>query len=210
MSKIADRDDDEKANIISTHILLDYFDKLKLGKIKSILVTNLYQSSGVAADEQGFVNVTHLPSGSTGFGSAVKGSPLVAKLVKEVFTKPYNLSVLEVSLPIVSPGIGKEILPPPPPPASASGPSSKKSKGKDDDEGETVVDDDDASSPSDSPAESPESGSPAPSPSKADAPDSSDKDDIDDPVDDDDDQKSSGSRLFVGGVMLIGLLGNLL
>ncbi|KAF6138453.1 hypothetical protein GIB67_022487 [Kingdonia uniflora] len=72
---------------------------------KSSLLTTLFQSSGVAMNEQGFINVTKTVSGEIEFGSAVKGAPLTSKLVKMVAAQPYNISVLQISSPIVPTGI---------------------------------------------------------------------------------------------------------
>ena len=195
IASIQGRSDDEKLAIISSHVLLDYFDKIKLNKIsKSVAITTLYQSSGAANDEQGFVNITRLSSGQILFGSAVKKAPLVARLEKEVFTKPYNLSVLQVSLPIIAPGIGEAILPPPPPPFTP--PPSKSPKKPNDDEEEESV------SPAEAPADSPESGSPAPSPvADADAPGPATGNEEDTPADTT--TGSSASRVFLGAATAV-------
>lgn len=196
IASIQGRSDDEKLAIISSHVLLDYFDKIKLNKIsKSVEITTLYQSSGAANDEQGFVNITRLSSGQILFGSAMKKAPLVARLEKEVFTKPYNLSVLQVSLPIIAPGIGEVILPPPPPPFTPP-PSESPKKSNDDEEEEESV------SPAEAPADSPESGSPAPSPvADADAPGPATENEVDTPADTT--TGSGASRVFVGAATAV-------
>uniref|UniRef100_A0A6N2KS82 FAS1 domain-containing protein n=1 Tax=Salix viminalis TaxID=40686 RepID=A0A6N2KS82_SALVM len=81
----------------------------------STIVTTLFQASGIADDRQGFLNVSKTAEGIK-FGSAMKGAPLVASLVKSVYAQPYNISVLQVSEPIEAPGI--ENMAPPPPPAA--------------------------------------------------------------------------------------------
>ncbi|KAL5785864.1 hypothetical protein ACOSQ2_008256 [Xanthoceras sorbifolium] len=202
---IQGRSDDEKEKIISTHVLLDYFDKIKLSKIaKSAKITTLYQSSGVADGNQGFVNITHMASGDILFGSAVKNASLVARLEKEVFTKPYNLSVLQVSLPIVPPGIGEAILPPPPPPFT---PPPADPPTKSDDEVEETEEES-----TDAPAEAPGpvSDSPAPSPvgDDADAPGPATDKEEDTPADTA--TGSGASRVFVGAVALMAVVFNLL
>lgn len=195
IASIQGRSDDEKLAIMSSHVLLDYFDKIKLNKIsKSVAITTLYQSSGAANDEQGFVNITRLSSGQILFGSAMKKAPLVARLEKEVFTKPYNLSVLQVSLPIIAPGIGEVILPPPPPPFTPP-PSESPKKSNDDEEEESE-------SPAEAPADSPESGSPAPSPvADADAPGPATGSEEDTPADTT--TGSGASRVFVGAATAV-------
>ncbi|KAF9661961.1 hypothetical protein SADUNF_Sadunf18G0003800 [Salix dunnii] len=103
--------------ILSAHVILDYYDQTKLSKLQkaSTIVTTLFQASGIADDRQGFLNVSKTAEGIK-FGSAMKGAPLVASLVKSVYAQPYNISVLQVSEPIEAPGI--ENMAPPPPPAA--------------------------------------------------------------------------------------------
>ncbi|KAJ6670325.1 FASCICLIN-LIKE ARABINOGALACTAN PROTEIN 3 [Salix koriyanagi] len=103
--------------ILSAHVILDYYDQIKLSKLQkaSTIVTTLFQASGIADDRQGFLNISKTAEGIK-FGSAMKGAPLVASLVKSVYAQPYNISVLQVSEPIEAPGI--ENMAPPPPPAA--------------------------------------------------------------------------------------------
>ncbi|KAL3616580.1 Kinesin-like protein fla10 [Castilleja foliolosa] len=86
-------------NILSLHVLLDYFDPLKLHKIPdgSVLSTTLYQTTGNAPGNLGFVNITDLKGGKVGFGSGVAGSPLDSAYTKSVKQVPYNVSVIEIS-----------------------------------------------------------------------------------------------------------------
>ncbi|KAE8664311.1 Flowering promoting factor 1 [Hibiscus syriacus] len=134
-------------------------DPKKLGK-KSALLTTLYQTTGSASNQNGFVNLTRIAPGDVVFGSATKGSPLVAKLLGSVISQPFNLSVLHISTPIVAPAFGDPVLAPPPPPGSKPpAPAPKKSKSR--------------SSSAPSPDEEEEAGdeeAPAPSPSDASAP----------------------------------------
>ncbi|KAK6158730.1 hypothetical protein DH2020_006044 [Rehmannia glutinosa] len=112
--------------ILMTHVVLDYYDVLKLNKLKSTktVLTNLYQATGTADDQQGFLDVTHKNDGSIYFGSAMKGSPLDAKLEGSVMKMPYNISVLSISHPIIAPGIDGtyKLIGAPPPKAAAPGP----------------------------------------------------------------------------------------
>jgi len=114
--------------ILSAHVILDYYDQIKLSKLKkaSTIVTTLYQASGAADDRQGFLNISRTAEGIK-FGSAVKGAPLVASLVKPVYAQPYNISVLQVSEPIEAPGIENNAPPPPPAavPKKAPAPTAK-------------------------------------------------------------------------------------
>uniref|UniRef100_M4CGU9 FAS1 domain-containing protein n=1 Tax=Brassica campestris TaxID=3711 RepID=M4CGU9_BRACM len=92
---------------LSLLVLLDYYDPLKLHKISqgTTLPTTLYQTTGRAAGNLGFVNVTDLKGGKVGFGSAAPGSKLGANYTKSVKQIPYNISVLEINAPIIAPGI---------------------------------------------------------------------------------------------------------
>ncbi|XP_050386652.1 fasciclin-like arabinogalactan protein 10 [Argentina anserina] len=94
-------------NVLSLHILLDYYDPAKLHKISdgSVLTTTLYQTTGHAPGNLGFVNITDLSGGKVGFGSAAPGSKLDSSYTKSVKQIPYNISVLEISAPVLAPGI---------------------------------------------------------------------------------------------------------
>ncbi|XP_010432871.1 PREDICTED: fasciclin-like arabinogalactan protein 5 [Camelina sativa] len=117
ISSITNRSDVELKNILMTHVILDYYDELKLQGMreKSIMLTTLYQTTGLGEEMNGFLNVTKL-EGRVYFGSAVKNSPLNAEYVSTVYHNPYNLSIIEISMPIVAPGLSLAVLPPPPPP----------------------------------------------------------------------------------------------
>ncbi|KAI3463500.1 hypothetical protein Pfo_020163 [Paulownia fortunei] len=94
-------------NILSVHVILDYFDVPKLQKLsnKTTILTTLFQTTGSARGQQGFLNVTHLSTDSIAFGSAVPGATLGSNLVKSIASEPYNLSVLQVSNVIIPLGI---------------------------------------------------------------------------------------------------------
>ncbi|KAG8375356.1 hypothetical protein BUALT_Bualt10G0091600 [Buddleja alternifolia] len=128
VGEIAGKQEDALKRILSTHIILDYFDVLKLNKLKDTktLLTTLYQASGTADDQQGFLNVVHQTGGSIVFGSAMKGAPVDAKLEASVLSQPYNVSVLSISKPILAPGIDGALRPasaPPPKAVTAPTPS---------------------------------------------------------------------------------------
>ncbi|KAI3731916.1 hypothetical protein L1987_63108 [Smallanthus sonchifolius] len=93
--------------VLSLHILLDYYDNKKLHAISdgTTLSTTLYQTTGNAPGNVGFVNITDLKGGKVGFGSAVPGSKLDSSYTKSVKQIPYNISVLEINEPIIAPGI---------------------------------------------------------------------------------------------------------
>ncbi|XP_039005160.1 fasciclin-like arabinogalactan protein 3 [Hibiscus syriacus] len=144
IKSIANRPYDELREIFMNHIILDYFDKEKIQKLgkKSALLTTLYQTTGSASNQNGFINLTRIAPGDVVFGSTTKGSPLHT---------------------IVAPAFGDPILPPPPPPGSkppASAPKKSKSSSTSapspDAEDESVNEDDvDSPSPSDATAPSP-------------------------------------------------------
>merc|ERR1712226_1132593 len=98
---------DEVRKILSVHVVLDYYDVQKLSTLtkKSTLLTTLFQASGTAMNQQGFVNVSIINEGEIAFGSGVKGSKLDSKLVKSVAAQPFNISLLQISSAIVPPGI---------------------------------------------------------------------------------------------------------
>lgn len=86
-------------SVLALHVLLDYFDAPKLHKISegSVLSTTLYQTTGNAGGQLGFVNITDVKGGKVAFGSGVPGSPLDSTFSKSVKQVPYNLSVIEVT-----------------------------------------------------------------------------------------------------------------
>ncbi|XVF04114.1 hypothetical protein REPUB_Repub05bG0053900 [Reevesia pubescens] len=180
VNSIASRSMDEVKKILMNHIVLDYFDTQKIQKLgkKSATLTTLYQTTGEATDNQGFLNITRIAPGDVVFGSGTKGAPLVSKLLGSVIAQPFNLSVLHVSTPIVAPGFGDPILPPPPPPGSKShAPAPQKAAApapSEEDEGDYDGESPDSApspapsdAPADTPADAPTIGSP-PSPNDAD------------------------------------------
>ncbi|WJX09929.1 hypothetical protein P8452_00709 [Trifolium repens] len=192
--------------IISTHVILDYFDLKKLMEAQGSgrLLTTLYQASGLAVNQQGFIKVKLIGEGSMAFGSAVKGAPIDAELVKTVVSQPYNISILQVNKLIVTPGIDSQTPPPPSngqPPAAAKAPvPTKGGKADAPTTGAQTPSSEEVSAPSpsevvtDSPAEAPAAD--ASSPSLAPGPDGSE-------AAADAETPSSSSRTIVG---LIGAL----
>ncbi|KAK3437416.1 hypothetical protein EUGRSUZ_C02101 [Eucalyptus grandis] len=201
-------------SILSAHVVLDYYDIEKLTDLskKSTLLTTLYQSSGTAQNQQGFLNVTK-QSGEIVFGSAVKGASHNAKLVKAVAAQPYNISVLQVSSPIIAPGIDASnpngtvhnATTPSASPAATpkKAPASSPAKSP-------VADTPDSSEApaADSPADAPEADAPEASAPEADAPTSSPPAPSDADADAPAPGKSSSSRvtLPVGAGIVMGLL----
>lgn len=91
--------------VLQLHTLLDYFDDSKLhSNFKSSLVTTLLQTTGTATGRLGFLNITDLKDGKIGFMSPASQSfqCFYTKSVREI---PYSISVLEISKPVVYPGL---------------------------------------------------------------------------------------------------------
>lgn len=154
-------------SFLRTHVILDYYDIMKLHRLKydHAKVTTMYQQTGIADKNQGFLNVT---SGKDGviFGSAVRHSPHDARLEEAVMSRPYNISVLCVSCIIVTPGLDGYSMPPgeaPPPdsdsPAPAPAPRRRRRRKRAPAPAEEEVPAPDSDSsdyaPSDSPADAP-------------------------------------------------------
>ncbi|KAG6525272.1 fasciclin-like arabinogalactan protein 14 [Zingiber officinale] len=106
-SAISSRPPNELRNILAVHVVLDYYDADKLQKLANhtAILTTLFQTTGLAAGHNGFLNVTDTGNSQVAFGSAAPGSGLVSNLVKVVAEQPYNISVLQVSSVVVPPGI---------------------------------------------------------------------------------------------------------
>jgi len=86
-------------NILSLHVLLDYFGAKKLHQITNgtALAATMYQATGSAPGSAGFVNITDLQGGKVGFGAEDNGGTLTSTFVKSVEEMPYNISVIQIS-----------------------------------------------------------------------------------------------------------------
>ena len=86
-------------NILSLHVLLDYFGAKKLHQITNgtALAATMYQATGTAPGSSGFVNITDLRGGKVGFGAENNDGALTASYVKSVEEIPYNISVIQIS-----------------------------------------------------------------------------------------------------------------
>ncbi|XP_050881194.1 fasciclin-like arabinogalactan protein 1 [Lathyrus oleraceus] len=86
-------------NILSLHVLVDYFDAKKLHQITNgtALVSTLFQATGSAPGASGLVNITDLRGGKVGFGANDNGGTLPAVYVKSVKEIQYNISVIQIS-----------------------------------------------------------------------------------------------------------------
>ncbi|XP_077237593.1 fasciclin-like arabinogalactan protein 2 [Tasmannia lanceolata] len=92
-------------NILSLHILLDYFGAKKLHQITdgTALAATMYQATGSAPGSSGFVNITDLKGGKVGFGAEDNPGSFGSTFVKSIAEIPYNISVIQISKPLSSP-----------------------------------------------------------------------------------------------------------
>ncbi|OMO86100.1 hypothetical protein CCACVL1_09803 [Corchorus capsularis] len=200
ISSISNRSLDEIRKILMNHVVLDYFDTEKIrtwGK-KTALLTTLYQTTGVALNQQGFINMTRISRGNVAFGPANPGAPLFTKLLGQVLAQPFNLSILQVSTPIISSGFGDPILAPPPPPASpppAPAPKKAEPPSQSDDES-----DDEEAAPGSSPSPAPGPAADAPSGKKASAPKAADDDE-------EEEKPSASSRVGSSSITVAAFMG---
>uniref|UniRef100_A0ACD5UQB9 Uncharacterized protein n=1 Tax=Avena sativa TaxID=4498 RepID=A0ACD5UQB9_AVESA len=99
---------DTQKNVLAVHILLDYYDPMKLDTIekKTALLTTLFQTTGAATNRMGLVNYTQGKDEQMAFGSGEPGAPISSQLVKVVACRPYHLSVMQISAAIIPPSIG--------------------------------------------------------------------------------------------------------
>lgn len=87
-------------NVLSLHVLLDYFGAKKLHQITdgTALAATMYQATGSAPGTAGFVNITDLKGGKVGFTAKDSSDgEFDAAFVKSVKEIPYNLSVIQIS-----------------------------------------------------------------------------------------------------------------
>lgn len=97
-------------NILSLHVLHDYYDVEKLVRVltsKTAIFATLYQTNnGETVSLKGFLEASMVNEGEIVFGSTALGSGLTVKLVKPVLSHPHTISVLQITAPIIAPGIG--------------------------------------------------------------------------------------------------------
>ncbi|KAM2057887.1 hypothetical protein FF1_030355 [Malus domestica] len=86
-------------NILSLHVLLDYFGAKKLHQITNgtALAATMYQATGSAAGSSGFVNITDLKGGKVGFSPEANDGTFPSHFVKSVEEVPYNISIIQIS-----------------------------------------------------------------------------------------------------------------
>ena len=95
---------DKLRQAVANHVLLSYFDPIKLDEMKTrtALLPTLLSNTDKAL---GVLNYSKADDGQMYFGAP--GAPCVAKLVKVVAARPYTVSIMEISEPILPPGFGK-------------------------------------------------------------------------------------------------------
>ncbi|KAJ4835095.1 Fasciclin-like arabinogalactan protein 1 [Turnera subulata] len=86
-------------NVLSLHVLLDYFGAKKLHQIRdgSALAATMFQATGSAPGSSGFVNITDVKGGKVAFGPQDNDGTLDVYFVKPLQELPYNLSVIQIS-----------------------------------------------------------------------------------------------------------------
>ncbi|XP_051135791.1 fasciclin-like arabinogalactan protein 1 [Andrographis paniculata] len=92
-------------NVLSLHVLLDYFDAKKLHQITdgTAVAATMFQATGAAPGSFGFVNITDLKGGKVGFSPDDNNGVVSATFVKSIEAVPYNISVIQISSILPSP-----------------------------------------------------------------------------------------------------------
>ncbi|XP_019456061.1 PREDICTED: fasciclin-like arabinogalactan protein 2 isoform X2 [Lupinus angustifolius] len=91
-------------NVLSLHILVDYFGAIKLHHITNgtTLVSSVFQATGAADGTAGYVNITNLKGGKVGFGAEDNDGSLHSFYVKSIDEVSYDISILQISQPLSS------------------------------------------------------------------------------------------------------------
>ncbi|KAG1326423.1 putative fasciclin-like arabinogalactan protein 3 [Cocos nucifera] len=112
---------------MSVHVLLGYYDPYSISHRhdKSTLVPTLFQNTGLATNQNGYMKVSKKPMREIVFGSGAPGSPSDSYLLNMIETDSDNISILHISDPIIPPGIDsvKETPAPVTTPSTASSPT---------------------------------------------------------------------------------------
>uniref|UniRef100_A0A0E0KNN1 FAS1 domain-containing protein n=1 Tax=Oryza punctata TaxID=4537 RepID=A0A0E0KNN1_ORYPU len=97
-----------QGEVLALQVLLDYYDPVKLDgiKAKTALLPTLLRPTAAGAGGVGLVRYIQVADDQMVFGSGEPGAPVGSQLVRVVASRPYNLSVMQVSAPIVAPSIG--------------------------------------------------------------------------------------------------------
>ncbi|GAU15185.1 hypothetical protein TSUD_09230 [Trifolium subterraneum] len=101
MSAISGKSPELIKSVMSTHVLLDYYDEKNL--IQDVIGKNQPLTS---LNQQGSVKVALIGEGSIAFGSAASGAPAPdAEVVQPVVSEPSSFSIIEVSKLIMASGL---------------------------------------------------------------------------------------------------------
>ncbi|WCJ40320.1 Fasciclin-like arabinogalactan protein 14 [Euphorbia peplus] len=126
LSALSGQSTETVRKILSIHVILDYFDEDRFKSLtnKTSTLTTLYQSSGLSRGQEGFLNVTEQDE-EVVLGSAAQGSSMDTTVVKSVFLQPFNISVLQISDPIIPGSSGSGSSPSNPPSPSPARPPAR-------------------------------------------------------------------------------------
>ncbi|XP_002982557.2 fasciclin-like arabinogalactan protein 14 [Selaginella moellendorffii] len=118
------------ADILRYHVLLEYegINDLRSLPNKSKLFTTLFQTTGRASNNAGFVNITDDPNGGVSVGWPSSSTVFSSEILGTVKELPFNVSVVDVSRVLVPygllpPSLMPLFLAPSPPPAESPSPS---------------------------------------------------------------------------------------
>ncbi|XP_031090614.1 fasciclin-like arabinogalactan protein 14 [Ipomoea triloba] len=128
MGALSGKSNDVIKGVMAVHIVLDYYDVKKFMNLKqkSTKLTTLFQSTGMASSENGFLNATDMGGSTVAIGSAAKNSQLGSNLVSAVAHEGYDISILQISSLVIPPGldsIAPSSAPPSPPPRHDNSPA---------------------------------------------------------------------------------------
>ncbi|KAL7605979.1 hypothetical protein Lser_V15G17552 [Lactuca serriola] len=99
-------------DLMRVHVVLDYFDVEKLHNLQNgtTQMTTLFQTTGRALGEQGFLKATVSKTENVVISSATSGVLVGAILVNSMFAEPFNISVLHISTEIVPLGMNFPVV----------------------------------------------------------------------------------------------------
>ncbi|KHN16466.1 Fasciclin-like arabinogalactan protein 14 [Glycine soja] len=96
MASLSGKSQDAVKAILSTHVLVNFYDEKKLMEAEGsrTKVETLFQSSGVAKPNQGYIYVALINEGEIAFGSAAAApnAPFEVVLVRSVTSQPDTVS----------------------------------------------------------------------------------------------------------------------
>ena len=113
----------EVADALRYHVLLQYLDVATLQTLayqKGSQVTTLYQTTGRANGQDGFVNITGMANNVIDVSAAAPGSPPQAAIITNVTAAPYNYSFFQIDNVLV-PNNLKPMAPTPAPTGAPMG-----------------------------------------------------------------------------------------